>query len=119
MKTSLLKTSFTITLLGILLLLFISTLEPKLSNISDITTKKINKKIKIQAEINKIRIYNTSSKNQLQILEVSDQSGKTEVLLSNPKNKFSKNQRITIIGKITPYKDTLQIQTEKIILHTS
>jgi len=125
-KLPLLKISFTITLFGILLLLFLSNLEPRLLNISELSLNNLDKKVKIQAKINKIRNYIVSS-GTLQILEVSDlknSSAKTEVLLTNPnkggregknpKKQLLKNQNITVIGKITQYQDSLQVQAEKI-----
>lgn len=115
MKLSLLKISFSITLLGILLLLFISTLEPKPSNISDITQKQLNKKVKIQGTIFNIRFYNQSN---FQVISVRDQTGKVDIT-SNKILNLKNNQNITVIGKIKEYKQFLQVQAEKITFISS
>ncbi len=111
LKISLLKLSFTISLLGIFFLLFISTLEPNLKNISDITTKDLNKKTKIQGQLVNIRTINPD----FQILTIKDSTNQIDITLDKPL-KITKNQNLTIIGKITEYKNLPQIQAEKIIL---
>jgi len=110
LKISLLKLSFTISLLGILFLLFISTLEPNLTNISEITSKDLNKKTKIQGQLINIKTINPD----FQILTIKDSTKEIDITLDKS-IKITKNQNLTIIGKVTEYKKNLQIQAEKII----
>jgi len=114
------KLTFILSLIGVLFLLFLpTTLSPKKINIKDINTPLLNKQIQIQGQIINIKTYKLESQNNLQILEVSDLTNpleKTEVVLNNPKINLEKNQNIIIIGKITSYKNTLQIQADKIII---
>lgn len=114
MKLSLLKISFMISLLGIfILLMLLNFTEPELTNISNLTIKDLNKKVKVHGKIINQQTYNEN----FQILIFSDETGKIEILIDK-KITFSKNN-ITVIGRITQYKNKLQIQAEKIIQSTS
>lgn len=115
MKPSILKLSFAISLLGIFTLLLLSnTLQLKLINISEISSKDLNKKVKIQGEIIKIKNYN---QNNFQVIEIKDETGNIEFLISNSNLTLNKTQNVIITGRVTQYKDRLQIQAEKIILN--
>jgi len=109
MKT-LTKLSFTISILGIFILLLLSNLlEPKLIKISEISIKDLDKNVKIEGKIKNIRNYE-----QFTILTISDTTDKIDILIN--KNKFNtvKNQTLTIIGTVNLYKDILQIKVVKI-----
>lgn len=111
------KTTLILSIIGIFILLFISNIfEPSQIDISKITIKDLNKKIKIQGTIEKIRSYDTKSKDIFTVLELKDKTGKIEVTLLNSRNKISLNQdqEITIIGRVNQYKNLLQVQAEKI-----
>jgi len=109
-----LKTTLAISLIGILLLLFLSqTLTPKLTNIENINNKLLNQKIKVQGQISNIRTFEDSN---FQIISIKDSTGNIDLILNNPIN-ITKNQNITVIGKVTEYNQTLQIQADKIILN--
>ncbi len=118
---SLKKLSLIITLIGIFFLLILLNIsEPKLKNISEITIKDLNKNVKIKGGIISIKEYETNTKENFLILTVKDKTGKIEVLITNQKNQalnrqLTKNQTLIIIGKVSQYKDTMQIQAEKII----
>ena len=108
-----LKTTLSISLIGILLLLFLSEfISPNLTNISDINNKLLNRKTQVQGQIFNIRTFEDSN---FQIISIKDSTGKIDIILNNPIN-ITKNQNITVIGKVTEYNQTLQIQADKIIL---
>lgn len=108
-----LKTTLSISLIGILLLLFLTSLNPKLTNIENINNKLLNQKTQVQGQIFNIRTFEDSN---FQILSIKDSTGKIDIILNNPTN-LTNNQNITVIGKITEYNQTLQIQADKIILN--
>ncbi len=109
-----LKTTLSITLIGILLLLFLSeVLTPKLINIKDINNKLLNQKTKVQGQIFNIRTFEDSD---FQILSIKDNTGKIDITLDNVIN-ITNNQNITVIGTIKEYKEHLQIQADEIILN--
>ena len=115
MKTKInpLKISFAIALIGILLLLFIAnSINPKLTYVQDINNKLLNKKITVKGQIFNIKTYQESN---FQIISIKDSTGEIDVVLNNPIN-ITKNQNVIIIGKVTEYNNTLQIQADKIIL---
>lgn len=107
-----LKTTLSISLIGILLLLFLSeTLTPKQINIGDINNKLLNQKTKVQGQIFNIRTFEESN---FQIISIKDNTGKIDITLDNPIN-ITNSQNITVIGKITEYKEFLQIQADKMM----
>lgn len=112
---TLLKISLTISILGILLLLFLSNIiEPKLTNIKNIGTLGLNKKVQLKGQITSLKSY----KNQdFQIITLKDKTGKISVIINKPNRKLSlsEEQEITVIGRITEYKNEFQVQAEKII----
>ncbi|MBU1136051.1 MAG: OB-fold nucleic acid binding domain-containing protein [Nanoarchaeota archaeon] len=104
---NLLKISLAVSFLGILILIFISSLEPKLTKISELNKTKIDSLIKIQGNI-----INSKKINQdFFILTINDNSGQIEILLNK---NFSTNKQIEIIGKLEQYQNKFQIQVEKI-----
>ena len=109
-----LKTTLTISLLGILLLLFLSeTLEPKSLNIGDINDKLLNQKAKVQGQIFNIRTFEDSN---FQVISIKDSTGKIDITLDNPTN-LTNSQNIIVIGTIKEYEQYLQIQADKIIIN--
>jgi len=113
------KLSLIISILGIItLLILVNTIEPKLQKINEITLKDLNKKVKISGQVINIKtIENSNTKEFFQIIEISDNTGKIDgILNSKAKIELTKNQNVTIIGRVAQYKDKLQIQAEKIIM---
>lgn len=111
-KTNLLKISLSISLFGILLLLFlINTLQPKLTDIENINDKLLNKKVQVQGTISNIKAYKNSN---FQVITIKDPTGEIDITTSQILN-LTKEQNITVIGVINEYKQNLQIQAEKII----
>ena len=108
------KLTLTISLLGIIILLILTnTLQPTLKNIEDITTKDLNKKAKVQGIIINIKSFEESN---FQILTLSDSTGKIDITTNKILN-LKKGQQITVVGRVTDYKQDLQIEAEKIILN--
>ena len=104
------KLSFTISILGIFILLLLSNiLEPKLTKISDLTIKDLDKNVKIRGQIKNIRNYE-----QITILTISDTTDKIDLLINKKNINLIKNQNLTIIGKVNLYKGNLQIEVIKI-----
>jgi len=111
---TLLKISFIISIFGILVLLFISnTIQPNKINIKDIKDLDLNQKIQITGKIQSIKIYKESN---FQIITINDSTNKIDITLNIPKNpmNLTKNQTIIVIGRVTEYKNNLQIQADKI-----
>jgi len=108
-KQTLLKISLSISFFGILILLFISNLEPKISSISKIKAENLNSLIKIQGKIIQIKKINQN----FYLLTLKDN---TETIQAISGRSFPVNSTIEIIGKLQNYQNKLQIQTEKIKL---
>lgn len=109
---NLFKISLGISLIGILLLLFLSSvLEPKLINIKQINEEMLNRKVKTQGEIFNIKSYEDS---EFQIISIRDNTGKIEVTIDKILT-LANNQRVIVIGSVQEYKQYLQIKAERII----
>lgn len=110
---NLFKISLILSLTGIFLLLLLSSiLEPKLTKIQDINDKLIDKKVKIQGQIFNIKNYEDSN---FQVISIKDETGKIDVTTDKILN-LTNNQNITVIGAISEYKNSLQIQADKILI---
>jgi RecJ-like exonuclease len=82
-------------------------LEPKLIEIKDIKGSMMDKTVKIQGQLIKIKQTDAMS-----ILSVNDNTETISVL--SPKTNISLNSSLEIIGKVTVYKGMLEIDAEKI-----
>lgn len=106
----LIRLSFTISIAGIfLLLLFSNFLLPKLIEINKLDTSFINKQVQAKGNIKSIKSYDS-----FQIITIEDSTGKISITLNKLTN-LTINQTITVVGKVTEYKNNLQIQANKII----
>lgn len=106
------KASFIISLLGIFILLFISNIEIKdLTKINKIDYKMLNKKVKVEGKIDGIRNINEN----FQIISLLEDNKKIDVL-TNKELNIKEGDFIQVIGRVTEYNKTLQIQSDKIIL---
>jgi len=104
------KISLAFSILGILLLLFLSNiLEPKQINIGEIDNSRLNKKVKVSGEIFKIQ-----DKQDFKILSIKDSTGKIDVLY-NCGDNLKQSLNITIVGKVQEYREYLQISADKIM----
>jgi len=112
MKINLLQLSLIASLMGIFFLLTLVTLlPPKSIEISSITKKHLDQNILLSGEVFNTRTFEES---EFQLINIKDKSGSIIVTLDNP-IKISKNQRVTVVGKVAEYNKTLQIQASKII----
>lgn len=104
-------TSLIISIIGISILLTLSLImEPKLSTIKELNKKQTFERVKIQGQLTNEKSYNNGTFN---ILTIKDPTGEVEVLI-NKKINININQTLEIIGKITEYKNKVQITAEKI-----
>lgn len=115
---NILKISMAISLVGIIVLLILANnIEPKLTKIKDITIKDLNRKVKIQGKIINIKTYDTKNSETFQVLTISDETASIKIILNkNLKDQNLSIEQLMIIGRVTTYKNNLQIQAEKIII---
>lgn len=107
-----LKISLALSLIGILLLIFISShIEPREVSIASITEEYLDKEVRITGQIDKIKNFKD---NGFHILEVSDSTGYIEVTASSSNLTVNKNLTYAIIGKVSEYNGTIQISADKI-----
>jgi len=110
-KITLLKISFAVSVIGILLLLFLSsTIPPKKLSIIDINNNHLNKRVQVQGTIFSIKTYQDSD---FQVISIKDQTGSIDITTNKIFN-ITKSQQINVIGKVKEYKQNLQIQADKI-----
>ena len=106
------KTSLTISLLGILILLIYTeniTLPTK--NIQNITNKDVDKQIKIIGQVTRL-----TDLPGLMILDIKDNTEQiTVVVFKEEKLNINKNDFLEIQGKVAEYRGELEIIAEKII----
>lgn len=103
--------SFSLSLIGILSLLFLSLILPiKQYNLEEINYNLLNKKVKVEGTIFNIRNYDN-----FQIISIKDSTSEIDITLNKIIN-ISNNQKIIVIGTIQDYKQSLQIQADKILI---
>ena len=115
----LLQVSLVISLLGILLLTYISvSYEPQLYSIHNLNSENINQKVKINGQITGIKEYKDFS--IIYIKEKKNLSNPNSTIQGlidlNNKIKINHTQEYYFIGRISDYNKALQINIEKIIL---
>ena len=111
-ENTLLKLSLIFSILGILIVLFISETVPvKLYEISEITEEKIDETVRIQGTVKR-----TSDTPEILIINLEDETGTITIILFKNDEEISleKNQRVEIIGNVTEYKDQLEIVADQI-----
>jgi len=110
---TLLKISLIISILGIIILLFLlNIIKPTQIKIKNLDDNYLNQKVELKGIIQGIKTYKESN---FQIITINDSTGKIDITLDNPIN-ITKNKSVTVIGKVTEYKNNLQIQADKIEL---
>ncbi len=111
----LIQFSLIISVVGIIILIFLSIYsEPKISSIEEINKKNLENYVKINGtiiNIDKIK----SGENYFLIIRLKDFSDSIDVLDYENSN-LKINQKIQVIGKISEYKNQLQIEAKKIKL---
>jgi len=111
----LLHISFAIAILGILTILIITNiLQPKLTAIDQLSTKQLNKQVKIQGIITNIKTHPN-----FQTITIQDSTKSIQAILNPPSKNIAKNQKIIITGTLQQYKNKLQIQINKILANPS
>lgn len=102
-------------LLGIMILLFLSTtIKPEKSNIADITEKNLNEIVKVQGKIISIREYNNQT---FQVLKIRDETGTIDATSNSKtglKERINISQDYMIIGKVSEYNKTIQISINQL-----
>ncbi len=83
-----------------------------MTNISDITSKDIGKKVKIHGQV---MIQEDIKESKLLVIKIKDSTGEIEGIISYSNNALQLTKNLTIIGKVQQYKGSLQIQVEKIM----
>lgn len=112
-RKNLKRTSLIISLIGILAIILLSIYsEPKPIFIKDLEKKDIDNYVKLNGTV--IDIEKMTSDNYLfYILRLKDNSGSIDVIYSKD-NNLNLNQKVQIIGKVSEYKNALQIESKKI-----
>jgi RecJ-like exonuclease len=106
---SLEKIALITAILGIACLIFLSeNLEPKLRDISSITSKDIDNYVKVTGNITYAKQYSTST-----LFKIQDNTGEMYGILYS-KSNLTKGPA-TINGKVTEYRGILELEAEKII----
>ncbi len=112
-EKNLLKIALISSLFGVLLILFISEkTDLSMSNIANITNSSIDQKVKIKGYITSL-----AETPGLYILNVRDNTGEiTTIIFKEEKINLSKNDLIEVEGKVSKYKDKIEIIADLIIL---
>ena len=104
------KISLIISLVGILLLTYISSLnEPPIKKISEITNKNLNQKLKILGEIKDIRNYEGFA-----VISIEENNSKIQGLIDSTNLTITPLKKYYFIGRVSEHNHTLQINIEKI-----
>ena len=103
--------AFILSLLGILLLLIMVTFsEPKTIEISQINDNHLNENVKLSGNVISVKTF----ENNFTIFTIINNTNKIQVVCNCP--NIIKSQNLEIIGKITKYQNSLQIQADKLRL---
>jgi aspartyl/asparaginyl-tRNA synthetase len=109
----LLKISLIISLIGIFLLLFLSSfLTISQIDIERINNKLLNEKVRVQGIIFNVRSYEDSN---FQIISIKDETGKIDVT-TDKITGLKNDDQIIVTGTVKEYNQYLQINADKIIL---
>lgn len=98
-----LKIGLALSLLGILLLTFLSShLTPKGYNIINLTEKNMDNYVAISGQISNIRNF---EENEFHILTITDKTGSIAGILNSKNLSINLTQKYLITGKITKYEN--------------
>lgn len=101
--------AFVISIIGILSLLIINNfIELPISTISEINEKTLNENIRIIGDSSNIKHF----ENNFTTFSIQDETGKLTIICNCPDIK--NQQHLEITGKVSKYKENLQIQADKI-----
>lgn len=112
-KTTILNISLTASLLGILLLLFISeNLAAKQITVSSITRNYIDKDVVLVGSI-----FSINKRGDLTLLKIKDNTGKIDVVVFKSRDlSLSYGDEIEVYGEVALYNDKLEIIAKSIRL---
>ena len=106
------KITLVLSIIGILLLFFISDkIKPKEYSLSELSKEVLEKEIKVKGEITKI-----TEKPELTIMYIKDSTEKEIKVISFGKLNLKKGLNIEVIGKLKSYKNELEIEAKEINL---
>lgn len=110
-EKNLFKIAITCSIIGILILLFITDkIEVKYTSILDINKSLMDKEVKIGGQITNIK-----ETPGLYIVDVRDSTGKiTVVIFKEELLNLTKNQLIEVLGTVTTYKNKIEINAKQI-----
>ena len=103
----LLKISLIISLTGILILLIISNLNPRIYTIYELNNTQINKQVKLQGKIIWIREINEN----FYLATLQDETGEIDLILNK---EIPINKNVEVTGELTIYNNQKQIQVGEI-----
>ena len=109
-----LKILLAVSLLGILLMIFLSNhLEPKQVTVAEALNKSLDEKVTVIGKIIDVRSMKSSD---FKILKIKDDTGSIAGTLNSRKLSINESQDYKIIGKISEYNKTIQISIDRIFL---
>jgi len=106
------KTALTISLIGILILLLLSQIEPYLENIEDINKKSPGNWVKVRGTIKNIKRFNKIT--IINMKSFTSNSSISVIVYTNNITLPCKGTKIEIIGRIIEYKGNKEIEAIKI-----
>lgn len=111
MLNNLTKVSLIVSLLGILVLIILSQQLPiKVYSIDQIDKSLLNKRVAVNASIISVNNYEG-----FQVILLKDSTGLIKATSFSKKELYKASNNWLVIGKVTEYKDELQIESDKII----
>lgn len=115
MKKHFVKIALLFALAGIAILLVIAaTSSPPKKQIGKISFQDTNKKISVSGRVVSVKTYD-SDKNNFYVITIEDETGRIDAVLSAKNVQISKEEPVSIEGRITNYKNRLQITADKIL----
>lgn len=110
------KLSLTTALISLILIFIISeNLEPRVSNINQLNERSLDSYVKIVGKVKDFR-----ETKGLYIITIEDPTGKVDVIIYKTKSnkveaeKLKKAQRLEVLGKVSEYKGSIQINAIEI-----
>tara|TARA_Y100000034_G_C6653235_1_gene286045 strand:+ start:81 stop:410 length:330 start_codon:yes stop_codon:yes gene_type:complete len=98
-----------ISLIGILIILTsINLISPKQYQINELSQKDLNKKITLEGTTSNVKIH----ENNFTVFNLNNQNNQIQITCNCP--NIQNNQKIKVLGTLTKYKNTLQLEANKI-----
>lgn len=115
-QKKLVKISLIIALLSIFIILLLAlNLEPKITKIKDIDKKSLDEWVKIHGRVLDVEKFKSNdSLKTLTLIKIDDYTGSIIVVFRRDIKEIRFGQNIEVLGKITEYKDNLEIEASKI-----